>query len=285
MTDLIPLPQAEIDRLVANALTEDWGARGDITSQAVIGGTASATAIMRARDAGVLAGLPFALATFAAASPDFTLTAHKHDGEAIAPGDNILTIEGPAAALLSAERVALNFTGHLSGIASQTAELVALVAHTEAAICDTRKTLPGLRAAQKYAVRAGGGRNHRFGLYDAILIKDNHIAVAGGIAPALQAARHGAGHMISIEIEVDTLDQLDAALAAGADIVLLDNMPPDMLGEAVARAKGKAVTEASGRVSAETVVAIAEAGVDLISVGALTHSAAVLDLGLDIDLD
>jgi nicotinate-nucleotide pyrophosphorylase (carboxylating) len=180
--------------------------------------------------------------------------------------------------------VALNYLGHLSGIASKTAHLVDLVAHTKAQICDTRKTTPGLRAVEKYAVRAGGGANHRFGLDDAIMIKDNHIAVAGGITPALKAAQSGAGHMVAIEIEVDTLAQLDEALAADARIILLDNMTPEQLAEAVARTQGRAILEASGRVSETTVVAIAESGVDYISVGAITHSAATLDLGLDIDI-
>ena len=196
----------------------------------------------------------------------------------------VAEIRGSARALLAAERVALNYLGHLSGIASKTHNLVRLVAHTKAQICDTRKTTPGLRAAEKYAVRAGGGANHRFGLDDAILIKDNHIAVAGGITAALHAAQAEAGHMLAIEIEVDTLAQLEEALAAGARIVLLDNMNPAQLAEAVQLTQGRAVLEASGRVSEETVVAIAESGVDYISVGAITHSSTTLDLGLDIDI-
>ena len=281
---LTPLPDMLVTKLVSDALAEDWGRSGDVTSQAVIPSGAQAEAVIRAREAGVVAGLDFASHAFAASDRNLVMTRHFEDGTRIAPGDDIATIAGPAQALLAGERVALNFLGHLSGVASQTAKLVDLIAHTQAQICDTRKTTPGLRAAEKFAVRAGGGANHRFGLDDAILIKDNHIAVAGGVTQALRAAQQAAGHMLSIEIEVDTLEQLDEALAANAKIVLLDNMSPETLAEAVARAAGKAVTEASGRVSAETVVAIAESGVDCISVGGITHSAPVLDFGLDIDI-
>lgn len=281
---LTPLPDMLVTKLVSDALAEDWGRSGDVTSQAVIPSGAQAEAVIRAREAGVVAGLDFAAHAFAASDRNLVMTRHFEDGARIAPGDDIATIAGPAQALLAGERVALNFLGHLSGVASQTAKLVDLIAHTQAQICDTRKTTPGLRAAEKFAVRAGGGANHRFGLDDAILIKDNHIAVAGGVTQALRAAQQAAGHMLSIEIEVDTLEQLDEALAANAKIVLLDNMSPETLAEAVARAAGKAFTEASGRVSAETVVAIAESGVDYISAGGITHSAPVLDFGLDIDI-
>ena len=281
---LTPIPDMLVTKLVSVALAEDWGRSGDVSSQAVIPSGAQAEAGIRAREAGVVAGLDFAAHAFAASDRNLVMTRHFEDGARIAPGDDIATIAGPAQALLAGERVALNFLGHLSGVASQTAKLVDLIAHTQAQICDTRKTTPGLRAAEKFAVRAGGGANHRFGLDDAILIKDNHIAVAGGVTQALRAAQQAAGHMLSIEIEVDTLEQLDEALAAHAKIVLLDNMSPETLAEAVARAAGKAVTEASGRVSAETVVAIAESGVDYISVGGITHSAPVLDFGLDIDI-
>ncbi|MGI9439528.1 MAG: carboxylating nicotinate-nucleotide diphosphorylase [Parvibaculales bacterium] len=279
-----PLSSVEIGRLVADALAEDLGKNGDVTSQAIISPQHRAKAVLRARDGGVLAGLDFAQTAFLANDDALALVAHKQDGDTIAVGDDILTLEGKALTILGGERVALNFIGHLSGIASQTAKLVALIAHTQARIRDTRKTLPNLRSAQKYAVRMGGGYNHRFGLDDAILIKDNHIAVAGSIASAFAAARKNA-HKLPIEIEVDTLDQLDEALLAGADIVLLDNMPPAMLAKAVKRAKGGVITEASGRISAQNVVAIAETGVDFISIGALTHSAHVLDFGLDIDID
>jgi nicotinate-nucleotide pyrophosphorylase (carboxylating) len=281
---LTPLPELLVTQLVRDALAEDWGRSGDVTSQAVIPSAAHARAVIRAREAGIVAGLDFAEAAFAASHPELKLERHMQDGARLSPGDDIATIAGPAQALLAGERVALNFLGHLSGVATQTAKLVDLIAHTDAQICDTRKTTPGLRAAEKFAVRAGGGANHRFGLDDAILIKDNHIAVAGGVTQALRAAQQAAGPMLSIEIEVDTLAQLDEALAAGARIVLLDNMSPETLAEAVAKCQGHAATEASGRVNADTVVAIAESGVDYISVGGITHSAPVLDFGLDIDI-
>lgn len=281
---LTPLPELLVTQMVRDALAEDWGRSGDVTSQAVIPHDATARAVIRARETGVVAGLDFAMAAFAASHPDLSFERHLQDGARLAPNDDIASISGPAQALLAGERVALNFLGHLSGVATQTAKLVDLIAHTKAQICDTRKTTPGLRAAEKFAVRAGGGANHRFGLDDAILIKDNHIAVAGSVTKALRAAQDAAGHMLSIEIEVDTLAQLDEALAAGARIVLLDNMSPETLAEAVAKCQGQAITEASGRVNADTVVAIAEAGVDYISVGGITHSAPVLDFGLDIDI-
>ena len=282
MPDLQPLASHMISELVVAALSEDWGRLGDITSAAVIEPETTARGVIRAREDGVLAGLAFAQAAFALTDKGLQLDAHVADGESLATGADVMTITGPAIALLSAERVALNFLGHMSGIASQTAQFRALVAHTAARICDTRKTTPGLRAAEKYAVRAGGGFNHRFGLDDAILIKDNHIAVAGSVTAAITRAQAKVGHMMRIEVEIDTLDQLDEALAASADILLLDNMPPETLKEAVARIDGRAVTEASGRVDAASVSAIAEAGVDYISVGRITHSAPCLDLGLDI---
>jgi nicotinate-nucleotide pyrophosphorylase (carboxylating) len=278
------------------ALNEDLGRAGDITTLATIPAGLPARAVIAARKAGVLAGLPLAREAFrqsvaahslAGQDAALTMTALVDDGARLAPGMEVARIEGDARALLSGERIALNFLGRLSGIATLTAAYVAKVAHTGARIVDTRKTTPGLRAFEKYAVRCGGGMNHRFGLDDAILIKDNHIAVAGGIAPALEAAKAVAGHLVKIEIEVDGLDQLDEVIAEGADVVLLDNMAPAMLAEAVRRVKAspRALTlrtEASGGVSLETVAAIAETGVDMISVGALTHSAPVLDLGLDV---
>ena len=283
MPDLQPLPSQMISEQVSAALAEDWGRLGDITSAAVIDSGATARSVIRAREDGVLAGLAFAQTAFTLADERLKQDAHVADGESLTAGIDVMTITGPAIALLGAERVALNFLGHMSGIASQTAQLSRLVAHTAARICDTRKTTPGLRAVEKYAVRAGGGFNHRFGLDDAILIKDNHIAVSGGVTAAITRAQSNVGHMMRIEVEVDTLDQLDEALAAGADILLLDNMPPETLKEAVARIDGRAVTEASGRVDAASVTAIAEAGVDYISVGRITHSAPCLDLGLDIE--
>lgn len=278
-----PLPVQMVSDLVTHALAEDWGRLGDITSAAVIDDTAQAQAIIRAREDGVLAGLAFAQTAFEKSDTALQIKTHLTDGHALLAGTEVMTITGPAKPILAAERVALNFLGHMSGIASQTAELCAMVAHTPARICDTRKTTPGLRSVEKYAVRAGGGVNHRFGLDDAILIKDNHIAVAGGVTTAIARAQAHVGHMMRIEVEVDTLDQLNEALAAGAEILLLDNMNPDQLRDAVTRIDGRAISEASGRVNASTVVAIAEAGVDYISVGRITHSAPCLDLGLDID--
>ena len=284
ITDALPiLPADMVTQAVEAALAEDWQSNGDITSQAVIPPNAQAHAIIRARELGVLAGLDLAEAAFRAHDSDLTVTRHMHDGDRLTADDGVATITGNAQALLAAERVALNYLGHLSGIANKTAQLVDLIGHTKAKICDTRKTTPGLRAVEKYAVRAGGAANHRFGLYDAILIKDNHIAVAGGIAAALKAAQDKADG-VPIEIEVDTLAQFEEALTGGAQIVLLDNMAPDMLRQAVELNRGRAVLEASGRVNEDTVVAIAESGVDYISVGALTHSARTLDLGLDIDI-
>lgn len=284
ITDALPtLPAALVAQLIEAALAEDWQDVGDVTSQAVIPETATAHAVIRARETGVLAGLDLAEAAFLAHDSGLSVTRHKADGDRLMAGDDVATMSGPAHALLAAERVALNYLGHLSGIASKTAQLVDAIAHTQAKICDTRKTTPGLRIVEKYAVRAGGAANHRFGLYDAVLIKDNHIAVAGGISSALKAAQEKAA-ALPIEIEVDTLAQFEEALAGGAHIVLLDNMAPDMLRQAVELNQGRAVLEASGRVNEDTVVAIAESGVDYISVGALTHSARTLDLGLDIDI-
>jgi nicotinate-nucleotide pyrophosphorylase (carboxylating) len=273
-----------VDEAVHRALDEDLGRAGDITTLACIPAGRTAQAIIAAREAGVVAGLPLAKAAFRAIDPAIRFEALMADGDKLAPGAVVARIDGEARGVLSAERVALNYLGRLSGIASLTASYVAKVAHTGARICDTRKTIPGLRAFEKYAVRCGGGMNHRYGLDDAILIKDNHIAVAGGVAPALRAAKAAAGHLVKIEIEVDTLDQLDQVIAEGADVVLLDNMSPDMLREAVSRVAGRMKTEASGGVNLQTVAAIAESGVDMISVGALTHSAPVLDLGLDIEI-
>jgi nicotinate-nucleotide pyrophosphorylase (carboxylating) len=267
---------------VRRALDEDLGRAGDITSAAIISPATRAQARLVARAAGVLAGLACAAEAFRAIDPAVSLRAKKRDGDRLAPGDVVAEIEGPAIAVLSGERVALNFVGRLSGIATLTAAYVAKVSHTRAKITDTRKTTPGLRALEKYAVRCGGGVNHRFGLDDAVLIKDNHIAVAGGIGPALKAAR-AVGHLVKVEIEVDSLDQLAEVLkTGGADVVLLDNMDAATLARAVEMAKGKVVLEASGGVSLQTVGKIAESGVDVISIGALTHSAPALDVALDI---
>ena len=212
--------------------------------------------------------------------PTIRVNARKADGDRVAPGDVVMEMEGAAASILTAERVALNFLGHLSGIATATAEIVGAVVHTKTRVCDTRKTTPGLRVLEKYAVRCGGGVNHRMGLYDQVLIKDNHIAAAGGVAAAILAAK-AAAPGIKIEVEVDTLAQLDAALEIGVDQVLLDNMDPRALREAVMRVAGRAITEASGSITKASAPAIAESGVDLMSVGWITHSAPSLDLGLD----
>jgi len=273
-----------VDDAVKAALLEDWGRAGDITSQATIPATARAHAVIAARKPGVLAGIALAESAFRQTDTDLSFEVEKHDGGRLMPGDVVARIAGPARALLSAERVALNFLGHLSGIASATALFADRIAHTKASIVCTRKTTPGLRAFEKYAVKCGGGSNHRFGLDDAILIKDNHIAVAGGVVEAISAAKAYAGHLVKIEVEVDTLDQLKEALGSGPDVIMLDNMTPDQLREAVGIAGGKALLEASGGIELETVQAVAEAGVDLISSGWITHSAPVLDLGLDITI-
>lgn len=282
MTDLPELPPVLVVDAVRAALREDLGRAGDITTAATIPADAKAEAIFGARQSGVLAGLALAEAAFREIDPEVTFTALKRDGGHVGKGDIAARVSGPARAILSAERVALNYLCHLSGVATATAALVAKVAHTRARICDTRKTLPGLRTFEKHAVRCGGGWNHRFGLDDAILIKDNHIAVAGGVVAAIERARAHAGHMVRLEVEVDSLDMLREALTARPDAVLLDNMAPAVLREAVAIVDGRAVTEASGGITLQTVAAVAESGVDYISSGWITHSAPSLDLGLDV---
>jgi nicotinate-nucleotide pyrophosphorylase (carboxylating) len=273
-----------IDEAVQRALDEDLGRAGDITSISTIPEATKAHAILIARQAGVLSGLPLAVATFQKLSPDISIEAHFRDGAAVAAGVHVLTISGPARAVLAGERTALNFVGRLSGIATLTADYVRHTAGTKLRICCTRKTTPGLRALEKYAVRCGGGFNHRFGLDDAILIKDNHIAVAGGVRPVLERARAHAGHLVKIEIEVDTLAQLREVLDTGlADVVLLDNMDIATLTEAVRLANGRVVLEASGGVTQTSIARIAATGVDYASSGALTHSAPNFDVALDID--
>lgn len=282
---MIPtLPPPLVADCVRAALLEDLGRAGDITTLATIPEGTVATASIAARTAGVISGLALAREAFRIMDPTVSIECRIEDGGRVRAGDSIARINGSARAILSAERVALNYLGRLSGVATLTDRYVQQVAHTRARICDTRKTTPLLRALEKYAVRCGGGANHRFGLDDAILIKDNHIAVAGGVAAALRAAKSAAGHLVRIEIEVDTLDQLGEVIAEGADAVLLDNMPTDMLRAAVAMVDGAMICEASGGVSLETVATIAETGIDVISVGALTHSAPALDLGLDISI-
>ena len=279
------LSPLEIDEAVRRALAEDLGRAGDVTSTATIPEGTRAKAVVVARKAGTISGLPLVEATLLRLDPKASLTAHHRDGAAVAAKTALMTIEGDARAVLAAERTALNFLGHLSGVATEAASFVRLIAHTKARICCTRKTTPGLRALQKYAVRCGGGFNHRFGLDDAILIKDNHIAVAGGIAAVLRRAKAVAGHLVKIEIEVDTLDQLREVLAAGgADVALIDNMSPADMREAVKFVGGKLVLEASGGITLDTAAAIAETGVDYLSSGAITHSAPNLDVALDIEI-
>jgi nicotinate-nucleotide pyrophosphorylase (carboxylating) len=273
-----------IDEAVTRALDEDLGRAGDITSIATIPEATRAHAVMVARQAGVIAGLPLALAVFRRLCPDITLQAYVRDGAAVSAGVHLLTISGPARAVLTGERTALNFVGRLSGVATATAHYVRKTTGTQLRVCCTRKTTPGLRALEKYAIRCGGGFNHRFGLDDAILIKDNHIAVAGGIRPVLERARAHAGHLVKIEIEVDTLTQLREVLDTGlADAVLLDNMDIATLSEAVKVAQGRVVLEASGGVTLNSIAEIAATGVNYVSSGGLTHSAPNFDVALDID--
>lgn len=276
-----PLPRVMLEPLVRSALLEDLGRAGDLITDAIVPGDAMATVRLVARQEGVLAGLDLARLAFELIEPRIALEARLADGARLVPGSEIAVLHGPARGLLTAERTALNFLGHLSGVASATASIADAIRHTHARVTCTRKTMPGLRAVQKYAVRVGGGSNHRYGLDDAVLIKDNHVALAGGVAQAVARARAAVGHMVKIELEVDTLAQLDEALALGVDVVLLDNMDPDTLRIAVRRVDGRAVTEASGRITPETAPRVAETGVDLMAVGWLTHSARVLDIGLD----
>jgi len=273
--------------LVARALAEDLGRGGDLTTDLVFDAGHRSSAVFRAREAGVLAGLEPALEAFRQLSADVIVSGALVDGAALAPGMVIARIAGPTRALLTGERTALNLMGHLSGIATRTRRLVDAVAGTRAAITDTRKTLPGLRALQKYAVTVGGGRNHRFGLDDAVLLKDNHVAACGSLTEAVRRVRAGVGHTVKVEVEVDNLTQFDEALALEPDIILLDNFTPADLRTAVARRnaalvmQNRVLLETSGRVTEATVRALAETGVDLISLGALTHSVTVLDIGLD----
>jgi nicotinate-nucleotide pyrophosphorylase (carboxylating) len=267
--------------LVENALAEDLGRRGDVTSQATIPADMQAQLQIKARQAGVICGIDLARLSFALVDAQIEFIAQVQDGETVEAGAVLATVKGNARHLLTAERTALNFMTHLSGIATATRQIVDSVAQYPAQITCTRKTIPGLRIVQKYAVRCGGGRNHRLGLDDAILIKDNHIAIAGDIKTAIQQAQKFAGHLIPIEVEVDTLEQLEQALVAGVNLVLLDNMSPETLSQAVAMCQGRAKTEASGGITPETVQAAASTGVDFIAMGYLTHSTTALDIGLD----
>lgn len=280
---LAPLPRLLVEPLVRAALLEDLGRAGDITTDAIIPVDARLHGAIVAREPGVVAGVDVALLAFTLIDPAVAVVIDRLDGSRVERGEAVLRVEGSARSILSAERVALNLLCRMSGIATATATLVdAVRPHGPARIVCTRKTTPGLRSLEKHAVRAGGGANHRFGLDDAVLIKDNHIAIAGGVRPALERARAAVGHLVKIEIEVDTLDQLNEVLEVGADAILLDNMNPDTLSEAVRRVDKRAITEASGRITATTAPAIAAAGVDLISAGWITHSAPILDLGLDV---
>ena len=276
-----PLPALMLEPLVRAALLEDLGRAGDVTTDAIVPASAQAETALVARQPGIVAGLDLAATAFRLIEPAIEIRIERPDGTRVALGDRIAMLSGPTRGMLTAERVALNFLGHLSGVASATATLVEAVNGHKARICCTRKTMPGLRAVQKYAVRVGGGINHRFGLDDAVLIKDNHVAAAGGVREAIEAARAGVGHLVKIEVEVDSLDQLEEAMTTGVDAVLLDNMGPNLLAEAVRMIDGRAIAEASGRITPATAPAIAAAGVDLISAGWLTHSASVLDIGLD----
>jgi len=270
-----------IEDAVGVALREDLGLTGDLTSNACIPESAHSTAAIVARNPGTIAGIALARDVFAQIDNNIKIEVFKEDGDRIAKGDVVMHIVGKSRGILTAERVALNFLGHLSGIATATSILVDAIAGTKAHIACTRKTTPGIRALEKHAVQCGGGINHRFGLFDAVMIKDNHIIAAGGIAAALQAVKTIIGHTVKIEIEVDTLDQLEEVLTEGTDIILLDNMPTDDLKKAVTLTKGRAILEASGNVTIETVRAIAETNVDIISSGWITHSAPTLDLGMD----
>jgi nicotinate-nucleotide pyrophosphorylase (carboxylating) len=281
--EIAPLPQVLLEPIVRLALLEDLGRAGDVTTDSIIAADATARAAIVARKPGIVGGLDCARTAFTLLDPTIVFTVQRPDGSAVAAGDRIALVTGPARPILSGERVALNFMTHLSGIASLVAQLVEASRGHPARICCTRKTLPGLRALQKYAVRVGGGVNHRFGLDDAILIKDNHIVAAGGIGRAIETARRAVGHMVKIEIEVDTLEQLDEALPYKPDAILLDNMPPEMMRRAVGIVDGRALTEASGGIRPETIAAVAASGVDLISVGYVTHSAPSLDIGLDFE--
>jgi nicotinate-nucleotide pyrophosphorylase (carboxylating) len=279
------LSPLEIDAAVTRALAEDLGRGGDVTSIATIPEDTSARAVVVAREGGVIAGLPMVAAAFKKLAPEIAITAHARDGARVAAKTALMRVEGSARAVLAAERVALNFLGRLSGVATATHEFVRRVAGTRMRICCTRKTTPGLRALEKYAVRCGGGFNHRFGLDDAMLIKDNHIAVAGGIRAVLERAKAAAGHLVKVEIEVDTLDQLREVVAVGlADAVLLDNMDAATMRAAVEMVAGAFPLEASGGITLDSIAEIAKTGVDYASSGWITHSAPNLDVALDIEM-
>jgi nicotinate-nucleotide pyrophosphorylase (carboxylating) len=275
------LPALMYEPVVRTALLEDLGRAGDITTDAIVPAHVRAETYLVARQDGVVAGLEVAALAFRLVDPAIQVRPVRPDGHRVARGETIAEIAGPARGMLAAERTALNFLCHLSGIASATASVVAAIEGYRAKLVCTRKTMPGLRTLQKYAIRVGGGMNHRFGLDDAVLIKDNHVAIAGGIRTAVERARASVGHLVKIEVEVDTLDQLRTALELRVDAILLDNMSPEMMAEAVRMVDGRALTEASGRITPESAPAVAASGVDLLSSGWLTHSVRVLDIGLD----
>lgn len=275
------LSKAQLSKIIESCLAEDIGT-GDITTNSIVPIGAQTSAVIHAKETGVIAGVDVAEAVFHFLSPTINFTAKVMDGELVGPGTVIAEVSGDAEVILTGERLALNFLQRMSGVATRTAGLVAKVSDYAAKIVDTRKTTPGLRLLEKYAVRVGGGYNHRFGLYDAVLIKDNHIQVAGGIAKAIELARYKISHTLKIEVEVESIAGVQEALAAGADIIMLDNMDQNMMREAVALIKGRALTEASGGINEDNIQAVAAVGVDLISVGALTHSVKALDISLDI---
>ncbi|NBC34522.1 MAG: carboxylating nicotinate-nucleotide diphosphorylase [Alphaproteobacteria bacterium] len=278
-----PLLPLLYEPMVRRALEEDLGRAGDLTTDSVVPPGATARAALVTRQLGCVAGLEVGLSAFTMLDPSISITRTTRDGHMVAPGDSLAVIVGAARTILSGERVCLNLLGRLCGIATTARAAVEAVRGTHARITGTRKTTPGLRIVEKYAKRVGGALNHRFGLDDGVLIKDNHIVAAGGLKPAVLRARAAAGHMVKIEVEVDTLEQLDEALTLPIDAVLLDNMPPDMLREAVRRVDGRVITEASGGITPDTVAEVAATGVDMISLGWLTHSVPVLDIGLDFD--
>ena len=283
-TDHLPLLRIQYEAIVRNALEEDLGRAGDLTTDGVVSTDSGARASLAARRPGVIAGLDVATLAFTLLDPDVRISIDRPDGSVVAKGDRVALIEGPARAILTGERTALNILSRLSGIATTTAGMVEGVRGTKAHIICTRKTTPGLRALEKYAVRVGGGMNHRFGLDDAVLIKDNHVALAGGIAEAVAGVRTRAGHMVKIQVEVDTLEQLELLMPLGVDAVMLDNMDEATMRKAVNMVDGRMIVEASGGITPETVARVAATGVDLISSGALTHSVTALDLGLDFDV-
>lgn len=284
-SNVIPeLSRCAVEPLLRAALAEDLGLAGDITTNATIPKGTLAVGKFLCKATGIAAGLQLAQWTFELLDPLVQFRALSSDGSGVSPGDVLATVAGPAAALLSGERTALNFLCHLSGVATRTAQCVQALEGTGALIACTRKTTPTLRSLEKYAVRLGGGVNHRFGLFDAILIKDNHIAVCGGVGTAIAAAKKHAGHLVKVEVEVSRLDQIDEALAAGVDVILLDNVPPEMVRDAAAKIAGRALIECSGGLRPDTVRAYAEAGARVLSVGGITHSAPILDISLEIEI-